>query len=185
MCFNIRSRSNNKIYLCSFHLNIHYFQMYCNLCLALVVLIGPALSDKSSPETVGATDTDSYENGVGTSFTVPLNPQIVPAVSKNARKYSVSGDDLERSDLSLSPSHPVYSYSAPVNNLDTYVAPNNAGVDVAEARDGAGGHHHHHHHAEHAAEPAAAAPGASYEVTKNSSCFPVFCQQAKSVILNC
>lgn len=138
--------------------------MYCNLCLALVVLIGPALSDKSSPETAGKTagDTDSYENGVGTSFTVPLNPQIVPAVSKNARKYSVSGDDLERSDLSLSPSHPVYSYSAPVNNLDTYVAPNTAGVDVAEARDGAGGHHH-HHHAEHAAQEPAAAPAASYQ----------------------
>lgn len=139
--------------------------MYCNLCLALVVLTGPALSDKSSPETVGAsvdTGSDSYENGVGTSFTVPLNPQIGPAVSKNARKYSVSGDDLERSDLSIAPSHPVYSYSAPVNNLDTYVAPNTAGVDVAQARDGAGGHHHHHHHAEHA-EPAAA-PAASHEV---------------------
>jgi len=98
---------------------------------------------------------------VGTSFTVPLNPNIVSKVSKNARKYSVSGDDLERSDLSLSPSHPVYSYSAPVNNLDTYVAPGTAGVDVAEARDGAGGHHH-HHHAEHAGQ-APAAPAASFQ----------------------
>ena len=166
--------------------------MYCNLCLALLVLIGPALSDKSSPETAAetGTDTDSYENGVGTSFTVPLNPQIVPAVSKNARKYSVSGDDLERSDLSLAPSHPVYSYSAPVNNLDTYVAPNNAaGVDVAQARDGAGGHHH-HHHAEHAAvEPAAAAPAASFEVKTvkrlKTWLSRVLSTQAKSVILNC
>merc|ERR1719219_2952477 len=134
--------------------------MYCTLCLALLVLISPALSDKTPAQQTS----DSYENGVGTSFTVPLNPNIVSKVSKNARKYSVSGDDLERSDLSLSPSHPVYSYSAPVNNLDTYVAPNNAaGVDVAQARDGAGGHHH-HHHAEHAAvEPAAAAPAASFE----------------------
>ena len=156
--------------------------MYCNLCLALVVLIGPALSDKSSPETGGKTagDTDSYENGVGTSFTVPLNPQIVPAVSKNARKYSVSGDDLERSDLSLSPSHPVYSYSAPVNNLDTYVAPNTAGVDVAEARDGAGGHHH-HHHAEHAAQEPAAAPAACYQVTENCSCLASLLRRQCSV----
>ena len=147
--------------------------MYCNLCLALVVLIGPAVSDKISPESAGgATDTDSYENGVGTSFTVPLNPQIGPAVSKNARKYSVSGDDLERSDLSIAPSHPVYSYSAPVNNLDTYVAPNNAGVDVAEARDGAGGHHHHHHHAEHAVQEPAADPSASYQVRVLASLLP-------------
>ena len=162
--------------------------MYCKLCLALVLLTGPALSDKSSPKTGVATDTDSYENGVGTSFTVPLNPQIVPAVSKNARKYSVSGDDLERSDLNLSPSHPVYSYSAPVNNLDTYVAPNNAGVDVAEARDGAGGHHHHHHHGEHAAQEPAAAPAASLVrkqfLSRLIASLFVFCQQSKSVILN-
>ena len=142
--------------------------MYCNLCLALLVLIGPAISDKSV-ELGQAADKDSYENGVGTSFTVPLNPQIVPKVSKNARKYSVSGDDLERSDLSLSPSYqsPVVSYSAPFNNLDTFVAP--GAQDVAQARDGAGGHHHHHdhhqHHATHEAAPAPAA-AASFEVMR-------------------
>ena len=143
--------------------------MYCNLCLALLVLIGPAISDKSV-ELSQAADKDSYENGVGTSFTVPLNPQIVPKVSKNARKYSVSGDDLERSDLSLSPSYqsPVVSYSAPFNNLDTFVAP--GAQDVAQARDGAGGHHHHHdhHHQHHAAHEAAPAPAAaaSFEVMR-------------------
>ena len=138
--------------------------MYCNLCLALLVLIGPATSDKEV-EVSPATDKDSYENGVGTSFTVPLNPQIVPKVSKNARKYSVSGDDLERSDLSLSPSYqsPVVSYSAPVNNLDTFVAPAGS-QDVAQARDGAGGHHHHHH----ASHEAAPAPAASFQVKLSS-----------------
>jgi len=112
---------------------------------------------------------DSYENGVGTSFTVPLNPPSLNAgaVSKHSRKYSVSGDDLERADsLGLASSYqPVSSYSAPVNNLDSLAAKTEAAQDVAEARDGTGGHHHHHgHHAEHAAAPApAAAASTSYQ----------------------
>jgi len=86
---------------------------------------------------------DSYENGVGTSFTVPLNPQAYTAqVSPNSPKYSVSGADLDRADLSVASSYPVGSYSAP--------AP---AQQQAEERDGAGGHHH---HAEHAAAPAPA-----------------------------
>ena len=89
-------------------------------------------------------------------------------MSKHSRKYSVSGDDLERADsLGLASSYqPVSSYSAPVNNLDSLAAKTEAAQDVAEARDGAGGHHHHHgHHAEHAAAPApAAAASTSYQV---------------------
>ena len=89
-------------------------------------------------------------------------------MSKHSRKYSVSGDDLERADsLGLASSYqPVSSYSAPVNNLDSLAAKTEAAQDVAEARDGAGGHHHHGHHAEHAAAPApaAAAASTSYQV---------------------
>ena len=45
-------------------------------------------------------------------------------MSKHSRKYSVSGDDLERADsLGLASSYqPVSSYSAPVNNLDSLAA---------------------------------------------------------------
>ena len=135
-------------------------------CLAAIVLIGPVLSDKPAEKTVKE---DSYENGVGTSYTVALNPKNTAKVSKNSRKYSVSADDLERADLQASSSSvysgTVNSYSAPVNNLDsTYVVANQ---DVAQDRDGAGGHHHDHghHHTEHgaAAQPAAAA--SSYQVS--------------------
>lgn len=122
----------------------------------LLVWLGLALGDK------GPDNKDSYENGVGTSFTVPLNPSVAKAVTKNSRKYSVSADDLERADLGVSASYKsssvlggavVDTYSAPVNNLDSLAAAKVQPQDVAEARDGAGGHHHHHeaHHAEHPA----------------------------------
>ena len=94
-------------------------------------------------------------------------------MSKHSRKYSVSGDDLERADsLGLASSYqPVSSYSAPVNNLDSLAAKTEAAQDVAEARDGAGGHHHHHgHHAEHAAAPAPAAAAASTSYQVNIGC---------------
>ena len=165
-----------------FHDFQHYFQMnYFLCCLAFTVLIGPNTADKVlSAES--KSDTDSYENGVGTSYTVALNPKTSAKVSKNSRKYSVSADDLERADLHASSSShaaPVYSgavntYSKPVNNLDSYVAP---AQDVAQARDGAGGHHHHGHHAHHgqhaavaeeAVAPAASVQSdASYQVNPN------------------
>ena len=144
--------------------------MYIQGAVTLVSL-GLVLSDKS-PDKAGSKD--SYENGVGTSFTVPLNPAVAKAVTKNSRKYSVSADDLERADLGVSASYKsssvlggavVDSYSAPVNNLDS-LAPAKP-QDVAEARDGAGGHHHHHeaHHAEHAAPVGPQQPSASIQVS--------------------
>ena len=143
---------------------------YTGCILPLLLLVSPLTrADKSVQD---KSDTDSYENGVGTSYTVALNPPSSATVSKNSRKYSVSADDLERADLAAAASYrsPVYSgtvagYSAPVNNLDNLAG---SGVQtVAEDRDGAGGHHHHGHHAEHAAPaPAAASPSASFQVSK-------------------
>ena len=144
--------------------------MYIQGAVTLVSL-GLVLSDKS-PDKAGSKD--SYENGVGTSFTVPRNPAVAKAVTKNSRKYSVSADDLERADLGVSASYKsssvlggavVDSYSAPVNNLDS-LAPATPQA-VAEARDGAGGHHHHHeaHHAEHAAPVGPQQPSASIQVS--------------------
>ena len=121
---------------------------------------------------------DSYNDPVGTSYTVPLTASYVAPVSKETRKYSVSADDLERADLSVSSSltAPVYSkaYKAPSasNVISSYVDPvSNAAVQQAEARDGSGGHGHGHHaeqhghHAEHSgAAPAVIAPEpAAYE----------------------
>ena len=135
----------------------------------ILVSLGLALSDKS-PD-----NKDSYENGVGTSFTVPLNPSVAKAVTKNSRKYSVSADDLERADLGVSASYKsssvlggavVDSYSAPVNNLDSLAAAKVQPQDVAEARDGAGGHHHHEaHHAEHSGPVGPQQPSASLQVS--------------------
>jgi hypothetical protein len=95
------------------------------VCFISLALFGFCSSDKLEP--------DSYENGIGTSFTVPLNPpsnQYNSKVSKNSPKYSVSGDDLDRADLTVSSSYsapvyqaPVNTYSAPENNLDSFVAP--------------------------------------------------------------
>ena len=147
--------------------------MYIKGAVILSVSLGLVLSDKS-PDKTGAASKDSYENGVGTSFTVPLNPSVAKAVTKNSRKYSVSADDLERADLGVSASYKsssvlggavVDTYSAPVNNLDT-LASKAKPQDVAEARDGAGGHHHHHeaHHAEHAAPVGPQQPSASIQV---------------------
>ena len=145
----------------------------------ILVSLGLAVSDKSPDIKAGTASKDSYENGVGTSFTVPLNPSVAKAVTKNSRKYSVSADDLERADLGVSASYKsssvlggavVDSYSAPVNNLDSLASAKVKSQDVAEARDGAGGHHHHHdaHHAhtEHAA-PAVGPqqPSASLQVS--------------------
>ena len=146
----------------------------------LCVWLGLTLGDKSQDK-AGAKAKDSYENGVGTSFTVPLNPAVAKAVTKNSRKYSVSADDLERADLGVSASYQsssvlggavVDSYSAPVNNLDS-LARTEGAQDVAEARDGAGGEHHHEHHheahhAQHAAPAAGPAPAsASLQVSGN------------------
>lgn len=89
-----------------------------------MALLGLCLADKQ--------ESDSYENGIGTSFTVPLNPPANAArsVSKNSPKYSVSGADLDRADLTVSSSYsapvyqaPVNTYSAPANSLDSFVAP--------------------------------------------------------------
>ena len=135
----------------------------------ILVSLGLAVSDKSPDIKAGTASKDSYENGVGTSFTVPLNPAVAKAVTKNSRKYSVSADDLERADLGVSASYQsssvlggavVDSYSAPVNNLDSLARTEAAAQDVAEARDGSGGEHHHeHHHEAHHSQHAAPAAG--------------------------
>jgi hypothetical protein len=95
------------------------------LCSVTLALLGSSSGDKH--------ESDSYENGIGTSFTVPLNPasnQYNAKVSKNSPKYSVSGDDLDRADLTVSSSYsapvyqaPVNTYSAPANSLDSFAAP--------------------------------------------------------------
>ena len=56
--------------------------MYIQGAVTLVSL-GLVLSDKS-PDKAGSKD--SYENGVGTSFTVPLNPAVAKAVTKTLEK---------------------------------------------------------------------------------------------------
>ena len=149
--------------------------MYMRGAVILCVWLGLTLGDKSQDK-AGAKAKDSYENGVGTSFTVPLNPAVAKAVTKNSRKYSVSADDLERADLGVSASYQsssvlggavVDSYSAPVNNLDSLARTEAAAQDVAEARDGAGGEHHHDlhheaaHHSQHAAPAAGPAPASA------------------------
>ena len=98
-------------------------KLQCIVTMAMA-LLGVSLADKQ--------ESDSYENGIGTSFTVPLNPPANAArsVSKNSPKYSVSGADLDRADLTVSSSYsapvyqaPVNTYSAPANSLDSFVAP--------------------------------------------------------------
>ena len=145
--------------------------MYYTRCLVTLALVGFTLGDKS----VDSTSQDSYENGVGTSFSVPLNPPNSAVVNKNSRKYSVSGDDLaQAADLTSDASYksPVYigasvaSYSPPKTGLDHQEVP---GLSVAQDRDGSGGHHHHAHHDQHgaAAQPQAAA-SSSYQVISDS-----------------
>ena len=95
------------------------------VCLVTLALLGSSSGDQH--------ESDSYENGIGTSFTVPLQPasnQYNAKVSKNSPKYSVSGDDLDRADLTVSSSYsapvyqaPVNTYSAPANSLDSFAAP--------------------------------------------------------------
>ena len=146
--------------------------MYYTGCILPLFLLGSSLTyaDKIVPN---KSDGDSYENGVGTSYTVALNPPSSAQVSKNSRKYSVSGDDLERADLQAAASasyrSPVYggtvdSYSAPVNNLDKLAGTSGQQTE-AQDRDGASGHHHHHHNEHSAPAPAAASPSASSQVT--------------------
>ena len=87
-------------------MNILTFQMYTR-CLVSLLLLGSTLSDKSVIS--NEQNKDSYEDGVGSSYSVPLNPPNSAKVSKNSRKYSVSGDDLDRADL-----HVAASYKSPV-----------------------------------------------------------------------
>ena len=51
--------------------------------LAVIVLIGQVLSDKPVQEPAKE---DSYENGVGTSYTVALNPKNTAKVSNKQPK---------------------------------------------------------------------------------------------------
>jgi len=146
--------------------------------LLLLLMCGTALAAPDKSEKAQA-KTDSYNSPVGTSYTVPLTASYNAPVSKETRKYSVSADDLERADLSVSSSltAPVFSsaYTAktPQAPINSYLAPG-ASVQQAEARDGGGHGHHHaehgheeeHHHVEHAAAAApvaAAAPEPAYQ----------------------
>merc|ERR1712037_912711 len=113
-----------------------------------------------------------YNSPVGTSYTVPLTASYNAPVSKETRKYSVSADDLERADLSVSSSltAPVFSSAYTAKSpqqqapISSYLAPG-ASAQQAEARDG-GGHHGHHaahgHDEQHHVEHAAAAPVSSF-----------------------
>merc|ERR1719323_962263 len=123
--------------------------------LFLLLTFGSALAAPDKSEKAQA-KTDSYNS----------------PVSKETRKYSVSADDLERADLSVSSSltAPVFSSAYKAKSpqapapISSYVSPGSS-VQQAEARDGSGGHHHHGHHAEHDehhhVDHAAAAPVAA------------------------
>lgn len=143
--------------------------------LLLLLMLGSALAAPDKSEKAQA-KTDSYNSPVGTSYTVPLTASYNAPVSKETRKYSVSADDLERADLSVSSSltAPVFSSAYTAQSaqapISSYLAPG-ASAQQAEARDG-GGHHGHHaqhghdeHHVEHAAAApvAAAAPEPAYQ----------------------
>merc|ERR1719305_257771 len=130
--------------------------------LLLLLMCGTALAAPDKSEKAQA-KTDSYNS----------------PVSKETRKYSVSADDLERADLSVSSSltAPVFSSAHTTKSpqqqapISSYLAPGPS-AQQAEARDG-GGHHGHHaahghdeqHHVEHAAAApvAPAAPEPAYQ----------------------
>jgi len=151
-----------------------------SLLLLLFCSLSLAAPDKSGTvQTVPAHSKvsiqgDSYNSGVGTSYTVPLTASYNTPVSKETRKYSVSADDLERADLSVSSSltAPKYSgaYQTPVSNYLSG-ASSDLGPQQAEDRDGAHhGHGHGHGHGHHGDHGAAAsspvvAPEATYDVS--------------------